>query len=160
MALNKVILIGNMTADPEIKQTQSGTSVCSFNIAVNRYSKEPDAKKVDFFTVVAWQQKAEFVSRYFKKGQAILVCGRLENREWTDKQGNKRISTEIIAEEISFAGSGSGTSVLNESPVDCQTTSVTEPKREVKGSSYMPSAYTQNSQNFEAIATDDEPLPF
>lgn len=77
MSLNKVILIGNLTADPELKQTQGGTSVCSFNIAINRYSKEPDAKKVDFFTVVAWQQKAEFVSRYFKKGQAIVVCGNL-----------------------------------------------------------------------------------
>ena len=160
MALNKVIIMGNISNEVELKQTQGGTSVCSFNVAVNRFSKEPDAKKVDFFTVVAWQGKAEFVSRYFKKGQAIVVCGRLENREWSDKQGNKRISTEIIAEEISFAGSGSGTSVLNESPVDCQTTSVTEPKREVKGSSYTPSAYTQNSQNFEEIASNDADLPF
>lgn len=160
MSVNKTFHIGNLTADPELKQTQNGTSVCSFNIAVNRYSKEPDAKKVDFFTVVAWQAKAEFVSRYFKKGSGIVIVGRLENREWTDKNGNKRISTEIIAEEISFAGSGSGTSVLNESPVDCQTTSVTEPKREVKGSSCMPSAYsTQNSQNFEEIP-GDESLPF
>lgn len=159
MALNKVIIMGNISNEVELKQTQGGTSVCSFNVAVNRFSKEPDAKKVDFFTVVAWQGKAEFVSRYFKKGQAIVVVGRLENREWSDKQGNKRISTEIIAEEISFAGSGSGTSVLNESPVDCQTTSVTEPKREGKGSSYVPSAYTQNSQNFEDIP-GDESLPF
>ena len=67
MAFNKVILIGNLCSDPELKQTQGGTSVCSFNVAINRYSKEPDAKKVDFFTVVAWAQKAEFVSRYFKR---------------------------------------------------------------------------------------------
>lgn len=139
-SLNKVILIGNMTADPELKQTQGGTSVCSFNVAVNRFSKEPDAKKVDFFTVVAWQGKAEFVSRYFKKGQAIVVCGRLENREWTDKQGNKRISTEIIAEEISFAGNK-------------------ESSTEAKSEAYVPSAYTQNSQNFEDIP-GDESLPF
>ena len=141
MSLNKVILMGNMCADPELKATQSGTSVCSFNVAINRYSKEPDAKKVDFFTVVAWQAKAEFVSRYFKKGQAIVVCGRLENREWTDKQGNKRISTEIIAEEISFAGGK-------------------ESSTEAKNEAYVPSAYsTQNSQNFESIE-DQEGLPF
>ena len=135
MAFNKVILIGNLCSDPELKQTQGGTSVCSFNIAINRYSKEPDAKKVDFFTVVAWQAKAEFVSRYFKKGQAILVCGRLENREWSDKNGNKRISTEIIAEEISFAGNK-------------------ESSAEAKNEAYVPTPYsTQNSQNFEAMKT-------
>ncbi len=140
-SLNKVILIGNITADPELKQTQNGTSVCSFNIAVNRYSKEPDAKKVDFFTVVAWQAKAEFVSRYFKKGSGIVIVGRLENREWSDKQGNKRISTEIIAEEISFAGGKESSS-------------------EAKNEPYMPSVYsTENSQNFEAIPSD-ESLPF
>ena len=139
-SLNKVILIGNITADPELKQTQSGTSVCSFNIAINRYSKEPDAKKVDFFTVVAWQAKAEFVSRYFKKGSGIVIVGRLENREWTDKQGNKRISTEIIAEEISFAGGK-------------------ESSAEEKKEAYVPSAYTTNSQNFEDIP-GDESLPF
>jgi single-strand DNA-binding protein len=140
-SLNKTIHIGNLTADPELKQTQDGTSVCSFNIAVNRYSKEPDAKKVDFLTVVAWGPKAEFVSRYFKKGQAIVVCGRLENREWTDKQGNKRISTEIIAEEISFAGNKENTT-------------------EAKNEPYVPSAYsTENSQNFEEIPGDEQ-LPF
>ena len=145
MAFNKVLIMGNISNEIELKQTQSGTSVCSFNVAVNRYTKDPTEKKVDFFTVVAWQAKAEFVSRYFKKGQAIIVCGRLENREWTDKQGNKRISTEIIAEEISFAGGKE---------------SSTEAKNEP--SSYVPSAYTQNSQNFEPIPANagDEGLPF
>lgn len=145
MSLNKTIHIGNLTADPELKQTQSGTSVCSFNIAVNCYSKDPTEKKVDFFTVVAWGPKAEFVSRYFKKGQAIVVCGRLENREWTDKNGNKRISTEIIAEEVSFAGG-------KENSAEGKNNDPTQP--------YMPAAYsTQNSQNFEAIPSD-EGLPF
>jgi single-strand DNA-binding protein len=147
MAFNKVILIGNLCSDPELKQTQGGTSVCSFNIAINRYSKEPDAKKVDFFTVVAWQAKAEFVSRYFKKGQAIVVVGRLENREWTDKQGNKRISTEIIAEEISFAGGKEVQSA--EGRVQSE-----------ENKPYMPTPYfTGNSQNFEEIP-GDESLPF
>lgn len=140
-SLNKVILIGNITADPELKQTQSGTSVCSFNIAINRYSKEPDAKKVDFFTVVAWQAKAEFVSRYFKKGSGIVIVGRLENREWTDKQGNKRTAVEVVADEVSFVGNK-----------DSSTEAKNEP--------YMPSAYsTENSQNFEDIPSE-EGLPF
>ena len=141
MALNKVIIMGNISNDLELKQTTNGTSVCSFNVAVNRYSKDPTEKKVDFLTAVAWQAKAEFVSRYFKKGQAIIVVGRLENREWSDKQGNKRISTEIIAEEISFAGSR-------------------ETATEAKSEAYVPSAYsTQNSQDFVAIENTID-LPF
>ena len=144
MSINKTIHMGNISNEIELRQTQSGTSVCSFNIAINRYSKEPDAKKVDFLTVVAWGAKAEFVSRYFKKGQAIVVVGRLENREWSDKNGNKRISTEIIAEEISFAGNKESGWQKNDAP--------TEP--------YMPTPYfTGNSQNFEAISSD-EGLPF
>jgi single-strand DNA-binding protein len=128
--------MGNISNEIELRQTQGGTSVCSFNIAVNRYTKDSSEKKVDFFTVVAWGAKAEFVSRYFKKGQAIVVVGRLENREWTDKQGNKRISTEIIAEEISFAGGK-------------------ESSAEAKNEAYVPTAYsTENIQNFEAIPSD------
>ena len=141
MAFNKVIIQGNISNEVELKQTQSGTSVCSFNVAVNRFSKEPDAKKVDFFTIVAWQAKADFVSRYFKKGSPILVCGRLENREWTDKQGNKRISTEIIAEEITFCGGASE---------DQQKPSPNVP--------YMPSAY-QAAPKMDEVPNDGD-LPF
>lgn len=150
MAFNKVIIQGNVSSEVELKQTQSGTSVCSFNVAVNRFSKEPDAKKVDFFTVVAWQAKAEFVSRYFKKGSPILVCGRLENREWSDKQGNKRISTEIIAEEITFVGG-------KESSTEAKNEPVFNPETDRK---YMPSAYSgvPNAQ-FEEIPNDSD-LPF
>ena len=142
MAFNKVIIQGNISNEIELKQTQSGTSVCSFNVAVNRYSKEPNEAKCDFHTVVAWSAKAEFVSRYFKKGKPILVCGRLENREWTDKNGSKRISTEIVAEEICFVG-GNDSDTANKS----------------QSQPYVPSAYTQNSQNFEEIPNDGD-LPF
>jgi single-strand DNA-binding protein len=140
--INKVIIKGNISNDIELKATQNGTSVCSFNIAINRYSKEPDAKKVDFFTVVAWQAKAEFVSRYFKKGSGIVIVGRLENREWTDKQGNKRVLTEIIAEEIDFAGG--------------------EAKAEKKEAAkpYVPTGYSAPKTEFEAIDSGDESLPF
>ena len=144
MSINKVVIMGNISTELELKQTQSGLSVCSFNIAVNRIGKGED-KKADFFSVVAWREKAEFVSRYFKKGQAIAIVGRLENREWTDKQDNKRISTEIIAEEISFAGSKESASQSAETPP-------TAP--------YAPNAYTQaQSPQFESIP-DDGQLPF
>ena len=144
MAFNKVIIVGNISSDVELKQTQSGTSVCSFNVAVNRFAKDTSETKVDFFTVVAWQAKAEFVSRFFTKGKPILVCGRLENRAWNDKNGNKRISTEIIAEEVSFVGGAS------ESPTEAKS----------QPSAYMPSAYTTaNNQNFETIP-EQEGLPF
>ena len=145
MAINKVFIKGNISSEVELKQTQSGTSVCSFNVAVNRFTRENEAK-ADFFTVVAWQQKAEFVSKYFKKGSGIVIVGRLENRDWTDKQGNKRISTEIIAEEIDFVGSkesGDGG----------------QPRTSVPTEPYVPSAYTSNNQNFEPIP-NEEGLPF
>ena len=85
MAINKLIIKGNISNEIELKQTQNGTSVCSFNVAVNRFSKDSGEAKVDFLTVVAWQQKAEFVAKYFGKGKGIIVVGRLENREWSDK---------------------------------------------------------------------------
>lgn len=143
MSFNKVIIQGNVSNEIECKVTQNGTAVCTFNVAVNRYAKEPDAKKVDFFTIVAWQAKADFVSRYFKKGSPILVCGRLENRDWTDKQGNKRISTEIIAEEVTFCGSAEKS----------EPTVSVPPKGNVP---YVPSAYTQYPTDNRASAQVEE----
>ena len=138
MAFNKVILIGNLTTDPELKQSTSGVSVCSFNIAVNRkYNKD----EVDFISIVTWRQQAEFVSKYFKKGQAILVCGQIQTRSYTDKQNNKRTAVEVVADEVSFVGSK-------------------ESSTEAKNEAYVPSAYTTNSQNFEEIASNDADLPF
>ena len=103
-SFNKVIIIGNMTADPELKQTASGISVCSFSIAVNRPHLKDTEPQCDFINVQSWRQTAEFVSRYFKKGKPILVCGRLQTRTWTDNQGNKRYATEVVADEVSFVG--------------------------------------------------------
>ena len=104
MSFNKSILIGNITADPELKQTSSGTSVCSFSIAVNRRFAKDGEQSVDFISVVAWRQQAEFVAKYFKKGSPILVCGQIQTRSWTDNQGQKRYTTEVVADEVSFAG--------------------------------------------------------
>lgn len=144
MSLNKVILMGNMCADPELKQTQGGVSVSSFNIAVNRkYSKDGKAE-VDFITIVAWRQQAEFICKYFKKGQAIVVVGELQTRNWTDNQGNKRYATEVVVDEVSFAGNAPSGDAKNNAP--------TQP--------YVPTPYANgNSQNFEEIPSD-ESLPF
>ena len=102
-SFNKVILIGNMTADPELKQTPSGVSTCTFSIAVNR--KMAKNNECDFITVVAWRQTAEFICKYFHKGNPILVCGSLQTRTWQDKQGQKRVSSEVIADEVTFVAS-------------------------------------------------------
>ena len=98
--------MGNMVADPELKQTPSGVPVCSFRIAVQRKFKDQNGQYVsDFFNIVAWRQTAEFVQRYLRKGSSAIVVGSIQNREYTDQQGNKRIFTEVQADEVSFGAS-------------------------------------------------------
>lgn len=101
-SLNKVILIGHMTADPELKQTTTGVNVCSFSIGVNRKFSKESEQKTDFISIVAWRNTAEFIAKYFRKGSAICICGSIQTRQWTDNNGNKRYATEVIAEEASF----------------------------------------------------------
>ena len=104
--LNKVIIMGRLVKDPELRRTQSGTAVTSFRIAVDRDFKSQDgSKQADFFDVVAWRGTAEFVSKYFSKGRMAVVEGRLQVRDWTDKDGNKRRSTEVIADSVYFGDS-------------------------------------------------------
>ena len=107
-SFNKVIIIGNMVSDPELKQTPSGVSVCRFRLAVQRkYAKEEGQQTADFLDIVAWRQTAEFICKYFKKGNPILVCGQIQSRNWEDKDGTKRYSVEILADEVSFVASKS-----------------------------------------------------
>ena len=101
-SLNKVILIGHMTANPELKQSMSGIPVCTFSIGVSRKYTKGEQQQTDFITIVTWRQQAEFVCRYFKKGNSICVCGSLQTRTWTDNRNNKRYATEVIADEVSF----------------------------------------------------------
>jgi len=99
--------MGRLARDPELRHTQSGLPVVSFRIAVNRRfaSKESGERQADFIDVVAWRQTAEFVSKYFTKGSMIAVQGSLQVREWQDKEGNKRWSTEVVADNVYFTGS-------------------------------------------------------
>lgn len=143
-SLNKVILIGNLTADPELKQTPNGISVVGFTIAINRRYQSKNATEgqqtADFISIVAWRQTAEFVSRYFKKGKPICVCGSIQSRSYTDNQGNKRYVTEVLAGEVGFVESKS------------------EPAP--NSATYIPDAYTAApSPQFEDVP-DDGDLPF
>ena len=103
--MNKVILMGRLTKDPETRYTQTtNTQVTSFTLAVNRrFVKEGEERQADFINIVAWNKTAEFVSKYFKKGQQVGVIGRLQTRNWEDEQGQKHYVTEVIAEEVYFA---------------------------------------------------------
>ena len=100
MKLNKAIIAGRLTADPELKTTPSGLSVTSFTVAVDRrFGKE---KQTDFINCVAWRSTAEFITKYFSKGNSICVCGSIQTRNYTDKNGNKRTAVEVVAEEATF----------------------------------------------------------
>lgn len=102
-SLNKVILIGNLCADPELKQTPNGISVCNFSIGVTRRYKNAEGRyDSDFFNIVTWRQTAKFVTKYFNKGKSICVVGSLQQRSWTDQQQQKRYTVEVLADEVSF----------------------------------------------------------
>lgn len=100
--MNKVMLMGRLTRDPEAKYTQTNMNMTLFTIAVNRRTKN-DEKSADFFNIVAWNKTGEFVNKYFKKGQQVAIIGRLSTREYVDLNGNKKQVTEVIAEEVYFA---------------------------------------------------------
>lgn len=143
---NRVMLGGRLTADPENRQTETGVSMTRFSIAVNRrYSKDSSQQQVDFFNVVAWRATADFVSKFFKKGSSIFVVGTIQNRSWTDNEGNKRYATDIVAEEVNFVDS------RGENPAAGQYTP----------DSYEPSFSTPaaDAPKFEEIKDDDD-LPF
>ena len=104
--LNKVVIMGRFTKDPELRRTGSGTAVTSFSLACDRdFKSQSGDKETDFIEVVAWKNTAEFVSKYFSKGRMAVVEGRLQIRDWTDKAGNKRTTAEVVAENVYFADS-------------------------------------------------------
>jgi len=109
--VNKVLLLGNLGQDPEVRYTPSGATVCTFSIATNERWTSKDGKKeerTEWHRIVVWGKLAELCGEYLGKGRTVFVEGRLQTREWTDKQGNKRYTTEIIANNVQFIGAGSG----------------------------------------------------
>ena len=135
--LNKVFIMGRLTRDPELRHTQSGTSVSSFTLAVDRNGKE---KATDFIDCVAWKSTADFVSSYFTKGRMAVVEGRLQIREWTDKNGDKRRTAEVIADNVYF-----GDNKKDADPLDTFTRNHPE---------------TVVANQFAEISDDDGDLPF
>ncbi|MBQ7125416.1 MAG: single-stranded DNA-binding protein [Clostridia bacterium] len=152
---NKVILGGRLTADPELKQTQSGIAVCSFTVAVGRryQSKAGEAQvQADFINVVAWRQQAEFITRFFRKGSSVCIVGQIQTRSWTDNQNQKRYATEVIADEIHF--------------VDSKGDAPTGGMQSGNSSAYTPENYAPSfssqdeaAPKFEEMSNDDD-LPF
>lgn len=160
--MNKVILVGRLTADPELRTTQSGIPVCSFTVAVDRqFSSQSGERQADFIPCVAWRKQAEFVSKYFNKGKLIGVDGTLQSRKYEDQQGNKRTAYEVICDNTSFVGSkaesgGSGASSSFGGGYDAAPApSVSAPRQ-----SAAPAPYQSGSADDFQEITSDEDLPF
>ena len=102
--LNKVILMGRLVRDPELNQTTNGIAVCRFTVAVNRPYQKDKEQQADFINVTAWRGTAEFVSKYFNKGSIIIVEGKLQNNDYTDKEGVKHYSMQVVADNVNFGG--------------------------------------------------------
>jgi single-strand DNA-binding protein len=107
--LNKAILMGRLTADPELRKTSGDVSVTTFTLAVNRsFTRQGEQAQTDFIDIVAWRSTAEFAAKWFQKGMQVAVSGKIQTRTWEDKQGNKRKSVEVVADEVFFADSKRG----------------------------------------------------
>ena len=165
---NKAILIGRLTADPELKQTQSGISVCSFSIAVDRrFSGRDSERKTDFINITSWRQQAEFVCRYFHKGDVIGVEGSIQTRNYEDKNGNKRTATEIVTDNVFFtgarssnAGSGNGGSYSNNSYGNNSYGNNSYGDNSYAAPAPAQPAYTSGAaSDFEEVESDND-LPF
>lgn len=142
--INKTILGGRLTNDVELKQTQSGLSVCSFTIAVNRKFAKEGEQQTDFINCVAWRKTAEIIAKFFKKGSSIVITGEIQVRSWQDQNGQKRYATEVVADDVYFVDSKN----------DVQSAEASSP------SNYIPVGYKPSqTANFEALS-DDNDLPF
>lgn len=156
--LNIVAIMGRLVADPELRTTTQGNSVCSFRIACDRsYVQQGQERQADFIDIVAWRQQADFVSRYFQKGSMIAIDGRLQTRNYQDKNGNSRTAVEVVANNISFAGSKRQDSQSVPS-YEQQTTSHVQQAKAAQNA--LQPAYTQGSMDDFAVINDDDDLPF
>ena len=143
--INSVIIMGRLTYDPELRTTPNGISVVRFQVACDRnFSRSGEERKADFIDVTAWRQTAEFVSRYFRKGSMIAVEGSIQTDNFTDKDGNKRKSVQVIANNVSFCGSKAESGTTS-NPVFSQP---------------APSYASADNSDFEEISDDDDDLPF
>ena len=151
--LNRIILMGRLTRDPELRRTGSGTAVTSFSLAVDRdFKSQSGEKETDFIDIVAWRSTAEFVSKFFTKGRMAVVEGRLQIRDWTDRDGGKRRSAEVVADNVYFGDSkrdGGDTSGYNSGYTPAPASR-----------SAAPSNFSAGGSDFAEIGEDDGELPF
>lgn len=158
--LNVVVLMGRLVADPELKTTQSGNSVCTFRVAVDRsYVQQGEERQADFITVTAWRKTAEFVSKYFQKGSMISVQGRLETRQYQDKNGNNRTATEVIAAEVGFCGPKAADKPATAS-YEKQTNHHVREANAAHSAPQQPQNYAQGSADDFTEISDPDDLPF
>jgi len=138
--MNKVILVGRLTKDPELRVTQSGVNVCSFTVACDRrFQKAGEERQADFISCIAWRQQADFISKFFTKGMRIALDGSIQTRSWDDNDGNKRYATEVVVDHAEFAQS----------------------KNESAGSSQAPSYASAPSGDIDGfMPVEEEDLPF
>ena len=153
--LNSVIIMGRLTADPELRTTTNGLSVTSFTVAVDRNYKSGDERQTDFISVVAWRGTADFVTRFFKKGQMIAVQGSLQVRSYEDKNGNKRTAYDVVADNVSFCGSKSEGNTFG-APRQESAPAVSYQSADAGSFSVLP----DDNSGFPFGADDDEGLPF
>ncbi|MCI5993694.1 MAG: single-stranded DNA-binding protein [Clostridiales bacterium] len=152
--LNHIVLMGRLTRDPELRRTGSGVAVASFTLAVDRdFAAQGAEKETDFVDIVAWRNTAEFVSRYFTKGRMAIVSGRLQIRNWTDKDGNKRRSAEVVADNVYF-GDSKRDGASAPAGFD-QTPSYAAPQPYQQPAPQAPAA-----SGFSMLEDDDSELPF
>ncbi len=144
--MNKAILVGRLTKDPELKSTPSGVMVCSFVVACDRRYTQDGERQADFINCIAWRQTAEFISRYFKKGERIALEGTIQTRSWQDNNGYKHYVTEIVVDNVEFAQSKSATAPASPAPA---VPSPAEPKEQ-----------TDEGYNEFSAAYIGEDLPF
>ena len=158
--LNHITLMGRLVRDPELRRTGSGTAVASFRVAVDRdfVSKDGGERKADFIDCVAWRQTGEFISKYFTKGRMIVVDGRLEMRDWTDKEGNKRTSAEIVVANAYFCDSNKregDSGSFGSAPANNYGSYPSNP-----APAYSAPAASAPASDFTMLDNDDATLPF
>ena len=159
--LNKIFIMGRLTRDPELRRTQSGTPVTSFSLAVDRdFKSQSGEKETDFIDVVAWRQTAEFVARYFTKGRMAVVEGRLQIRDWQDRDGNKRRSAEVVADNVYFGDSKRDSAdggSFNQSQGYAQSFNQVPPQQPAY---QAPQNVSAAPSDFSMLSDDDPDLPF
>ena len=156
--INNIVLMGRLTADPVLKTTQSGLSVTAFSIAVDRSGTDSDGnRRADFINIVAWRQTAEFVCKYFKKGQMIALTGELQSRQYNDRNGNKRTAYEVVVRTVSFCGSKNEQGTGETGAEGQQSARVPIGEDPIDHGFRSPGT---TAADFEEIYIDDSDLPF